>query len=117
MRRAFLFLLLAAAVADASGGQSAQPSTVQVTGRVVRASDGGPVARARISGASTRDALGASMALTDLDGRFSMAVLSTAARVSAQKTGYAPQSVAVPPGRSVVIALSPGGGVSGRVTI
>jgi hypothetical protein len=115
MRRVLLFLSLAAAVADASGGQSAQPSTVQVTGRVVRAGDGGPVARARISGASTRDGLGASMVLTDLDGRFSMAVLSTAARVSAQKAGYAPQSVTVPPSRSLVIALSLGGAVSGRV--
>ena len=115
MRRVLLFLLLAVAVADASGGQSAQPSTVQVTGRVVRASDGAPVVRARISGASTRDALGASMVLTDLDGRFSIGVLSTAARVSAQKTGYAPQSVTVPPSRSLVITLNLGGAVSGRV--
>jgi hypothetical protein len=115
MRGILLVLSLAAAVADASGGQSAQPSTVQVTGRVVRAGGGGPVARARISGASTRDALGASMVLTDLDGRFSIDVASSALRVSVQKTGYAPQSVTVPPSRSLVITLNLGGAVSGRV--
>jgi len=115
MRRVLLCLSLVGVVADAVGGQSAPPSTVQITGRVVRASDGAPVARVRIGGPSTRDALGSSMVLTDLDGRFSLAVLSTAPRVSAQKTGYAPQSVPVPPSRSLVIALSPGGAVSGRV--
>lgn len=116
MRSALLLLSLAAgAAADAVGGQAPPPSTVQVAGRVVRASDGAPVARARVGGASVGGALGASMALTDLDGRFSIHVASGAPRVSVQKTGYAPQSVTAPPNRALVISLNPSGAISGRV--
>lgn len=115
MRSVLLFLSLAALAADAAGGQSARPSTVQVTGRVVRASDGAPVARARVGGASIPGALGASMVLTDLDGRFSLDVASGALRVSVQKTGYAPQSVTVPPSQALVITLDQSGAISGRV--
>jgi protocatechuate 3,4-dioxygenase beta subunit len=94
---------------------SAQPASTRVIrGRVVVDGTDEPVVNARIAAQSS--ALGSAVTLTDDEGRFTLDVAASDARLSVHKTGYGRLDVAVGNGaESIEIRLQRGASVSGTV--
>src|SRR4051794_25068129 len=114
-RVAFATVILSAVALNAA----AQPS--RLTGRVVSAESGEPIANARVS--LVNPAQDASAVLTDRDGRFVLSAppgrVIVLARdrltVAAAKTGYARGEVTARATEPIEIRLARGAAISGRV--
>jgi protocatechuate 3,4-dioxygenase beta subunit len=87
---------------------------IQVIGQVLADDTGDPVANVRVSVTPSATA-GRTVVLTDNERRFTLDGPTGVLRVAARKTGYAPETVVVPAGRSMQLRLRRGAVVSGRV--
>jgi protocatechuate 3,4-dioxygenase beta subunit len=112
-------ILVAAILASGSPPVQAQPApaAITVTGRVVADDTGEPIANARVAAPSANpNAIGTPVALTDDDGRFTLAVPADATRIVAIKSGFGRREIArANIAGSVAFRLVRGAAISGRV--
>src|SRR5689334_22674096 len=118
MKRLVLILAILIAAAPRTYSQSASDAvpptpTVTIAGRVVADRTGEPLSNVRITVAT--GTLGAPVALTDAEGRFSTTAPAERYTVVASKSGYARSEVMPTAGQRIGIRLRRGAAISGRV--
>jgi protocatechuate 3,4-dioxygenase beta subunit len=105
---AIVFGLLSGMMASAGYAQAPPASTIR--GRVLAADTGNPIRNARVG---IGDGLDAPAALTDSEGRFTLAAVPADQPLSAAKTGYA--KTTIPASADLEIRLTKGAAITGRV--